>query len=307
MTEWLKQHPDLSTERATVDTYALELLEMRKVNHVMLGETFDSLITKFSISQLSGCIAIASQWTKPALSFMYPGTDKPLLILSRDDQFSSTLFVTISDQEYLAAACKDSIHLWNPANNTSSIVYKFKEQKDWHLCVIDERTIACVAEQPTSDGFTKVYILNTDSEKFSLSGMLQVKAPKGITDICYVKTADGTPCLLLSFPWDHHVQCVEMVGGRVRWQVDKQQIGGIFYPFSIYTDGSTVFVADAVHSVLYLLSIEDGSINITISLRPFGVHFPSCVRVQGEHLYIGHIYQMEDTYCISKFTKPVTF
>ena len=46
-----------------------------------------------------------------------------------------------------------------------------------------------------------VYILNMDSEKFSLGGTITVclKAGAAITDVCYVKTADGTPCLLLSF------------------------------------------------------------------------------------------------------------
>ena len=105
-------------------------------------------------------------------------------------------------------------------------MYQLKEQKDWHLCAIDERSVACVAEQPGLDGYSKIYTLNTGPEKFNLSSTLRVKAGRGITDICFVKTTDGTPCLLLSFPWNFLVQLVEMVGGKVRWQVDKQQMGG---------------------------------------------------------------------------------
>ena len=308
MTEWLKHQPDPGMEPQTADTNEMNLLEMMKLKHVVLSETLDSFYMKFSISQFSGSIGIASESAKPTLSIIYPGTNKHPLVLSRVDRFKSALLIAKAEQtEYLLAASRDKIYLLNLVDNISSVVYNFKDGGDWQLCAIDERTVACVAEQSSSDGFTKVYILNRDSEKFSLSGMLQVKTSKRITDICFVKTSDGTPCLLLSFRLNSVVQCVEMVGGRVLWQVDTQKMGRSFVPFSICTDGSTVFVANAVRNVLYLLSIEDGSINITINLRPFGVHFPVCVRVQGEHLYIGHMEQMGDTYCISKFTKPVTF
>ena len=50
----------------------------------------------------------------------------------------------------MAAASEDQILLWNMERNTSSVAYTFKERECWHLCVIDERTIACVAERPDS-------------------------------------------------------------------------------------------------------------------------------------------------------------
>ena len=109
--------------------------------------------------------------------------------------------------------------------------------------MIDERTVACVAEGSSSDGSHKIYILNTDSEKFTLSSTLLLKVAGDITDMCHVRTTDGTPCLLLSSPFSGvFIQCVEMVGGKVRWQLDKQQMVELFCPWSICTDGSTVFV-----------------------------------------------------------------
>ena len=154
-------------EPKSADTYELNLLEMMKLKHVVLGQTLDSLYMKFSISQSSGSMGIASRWAKPSLSVIYPSTDKPPIILSRDDRYTSALFVTISGQDYLVAASTDSIHLWNLANNTSSVVYKFKEQKNWHLDVIDERTVACVAMYPSLIGLNKVYILKTNSSSVS--------------------------------------------------------------------------------------------------------------------------------------------
>ena len=297
--EWLEQQTDVSGDHETADTAALKLLETIKINHIKRSSTLD---TKFSVSQSTSFIAVASPYAKPSLSVIFPGTDKPPLIMSRDNRYISPFFVTISDKEYLAVSSRDGIHLWNLEKNALSVAYNFKEEREWHLCVIDQRTIACAARESASDGFSKIYVLNTDTEKFSLSSTLQLKI-EGITDISYVKTTDGTSCLLLYTRY-RPIQCVEMVGGRVRWQVDKQQMGEFFYPWSVCTDGSTVFVTDAVQIQLHLLSVEDGSVLTPINLRPFGIRFPSCVRVQGENVYLGHLDEARDTNCISKFTQP---
>ena len=124
--------------------------------------------------------------------------------------------------------------------------------------------------------------------------------------MCYVKTTDGTSCLLLSFPYGSLIQCVEMVGGKVRWQVDKQQMRRSFVHFNICTDGSTVFVADPGPNVLHLLSVEDGSVLTSIGLLLLGIHLPGCVLAQGDHLYIRHANKNVDTYFVSKLIKPIT-
>ena len=85
----------------------------------------------------------------------------------------------------------------------------------------------------------------------------------------------------------------------MRWQHMGRQ------PWSTCTDGSTIVVADLGLNRLYLLSIENGSILASFDLRPFGF-LPSCVRLHGEHLYVGHVNEKEETYCISKFTEQTT-
>ena len=304
MIEWLKQQPDSSTPPEAGDTSTLTLHETIKANHVVLDRGSSSLSTKFSVSELSGSIVIASSEAKPTLSIISPGTDKPPIIFEKDDQHKSALFLSVSNEEYIAAASKDSIYLWNLVQNTPSVAFKLEAGNDWYLCAIGEKTVACVAEQPSPDGFTKIYTLNTDSEKFTISGTLRLKARGRIMDMCYVKIADGTPCLLLNLPWTGLVQSVEMVGGKVRWQVDQQKMGGSFRSRSICTDGSTVFILNARPSKLYLVSVEDGSVLTSISLHRFGIIYPGCVRLQGEHLYVGHLNQKLDTYCISKFFQP---
>ena len=258
-------------------------------------------ITAFSSPP--GSIGIASIQAKPSLSVMYPGTDKPPLNLSRDDAYRSAFFITISDQEHLAAACRDGIFLWNLADNTSKVVYKFEKSGGWRLCVIDEGTVACVSEEPSSDGFIYIHIIKIDAQMWTLSSSQFVKEKALLSDIPFVKTTDGTACLLLSFVNNNLTQCLEMVGGRVQWQVVEEQIGASFLPWSICTDGSTLFVVDAVGNKLYLLSVEDGSVLRSISLGPFDIHFTGYVQLQGEHLYIAH--EKSDTYCISKFTIPI--
>ena len=299
--EWLEQLPDTSSQSETGDTSALNLLETLKVKHFVADILRNNLSTIFTMS-LSGSIGI--RYTKPTLSVMYPGTKKPPLILSRDDKYTSVLFITISNQEYLVAASTDSIHLWNLEKSASSVVYKFKEQNIWHLCLIDEQIVACVAEQPSSDGFIHIRILKTDAEMWNLSSSHLVKASHAASDISFAKTTDGTECLLLLYKEGRFVQCVEMFGGKVRWKVDKQQMGKMFYPWNICTDVSTIFFTSVVENKLHILSVEDGSVLMSISLRPFDIVLPGCVRLQEEHLYVGHLNDNLDTDHISKIIKP---
>ena len=302
MAEWLKVHPDLSVEHRKADS-SVTLLETIKVNHI--SPMTSPYALEFSISEFSGSVGIASWTGKPSLSVMYPGTDKPPLILSGKDRYISVLFSYMSNQEYLAAATGNEICLWNVEKNASSVAYTFPEEKDWHLCLIDDRTVACLPEHTSSEDFNKIYILNMDTEKFTLSGTLRVKVgEKAITEMCYVKTTDGTACLLLLFPFIQAIKCVEIVGGKIRWQVDRQQMSGSFFPWSICTDGSTVFVTEFFQHQVHLLSVDDSSVLTSINLYPFGLHYPNCVRLQGDHLYVGHLNKNLDTCYVSKFVKP---
>ena len=109
--EWLEHEPDPSPDREAADTSALNLLDTTGANHIKGLNS--SLYTEFAVSQLSGSIAITSMTGDHSLSVMYPGTDKPPLILSRDGHYTSAMFVIISGKEYLAATATDNIHLWN--------------------------------------------------------------------------------------------------------------------------------------------------------------------------------------------------
>ena len=309
MMEWLEQQSDLTVEHQTGDTSQMNLLETINIDLTPVSEPRLSLLSRFSLSQSSSSIAIGSPLMEPSLSVIYPGTDKTPLILSKDDGYTSVLFMIISGKEYLVAACDDEIRLWNLEKNASSVVYKFNELNDWHVCAIDERTVACAAELPDWNGSYKIYILNTDTEKFHKSStmrvkMISTKVRQPISDTYFLKTGDGTACLLQIFsPINRFIHCVEIVGGKVRWQVGQEQMGESFIPQSACTDGSTVFVANAV-MMLYLLSVEDGSVLTSINLFPFDITFQSCVRLQGERLFVGHMKKTLDTYSISKFIKP---
>ena len=125
--EWLEQQPDPNTEPETGDSSTMSLHQTIKVNHIVksAGDRSSSLYTGFTVSESSGSIGIASADARPSLSVIYPGADRPPVILSRDNRYISPFFVKISDQEYLAAASEDQIHIWNLERNTSSVAYKF--------------------------------------------------------------------------------------------------------------------------------------------------------------------------------------
>ena len=146
----------------------------------------------------------------------------------------------------------------------------------------------------------------TNTQPWSLSSMLMVRGVLGIADMCYMKTTDGTACLLLSCLLDNDIQAVEIVGGRIRWKVGKEQMGKKCFPGSICTDeNNAVYLPDFFHHRMHILSGEDGSVIRSINLKPYGVIHPSCVRVHDQSIYISHLDESQKKYEISKFSKSI--
>ena len=265
-------------------------------------------IYNFAISE-SEIIAIASQ---PSLSVIYPMTDKPPFILSADKSYACVIFFRVSDQrEKLAATCTNdsSIHVRDsPDSRDSRVVYRLKSgrRKLMNLCVIDDRTVGYGEVDAPGDGFCKVYILNTDSEReWILRTTINLATGvKSIYDMCYVKTLDGTSCLVLCCPYDGYVQAVEMIGGNIKWKTREEQLGAKFYPWSVCTDGSnSLCVADPLQGKLHFLSIEDGTAIRSLSLKHCGIGFPLYVRAQNEFIYVGHEDRKRKQLHISKLRK----
>ena len=250
-------------------------------------------IYDFTVSE-SETVAIASQ---PSLSVLYPVTNRAAFILSADKSYACVIFFRTSGQrEKLAATCTNdsSIHVWDSLDSRDSrVVYRLKSgrRKLMNLCVIDERTVGYGEVDAPGDGSCKVYILNTDTEKEWIlsSTICLTTGVKSIYDMCYVKTLDGTSCLVLCCPYDGYVQAVEMIGGNIRWKTREQQLGAKFYPWSTCIEGSTnLCVADPLQGKLHFLSIEDGAAIRSLSLKHCGIGFPLYVRAQNEFIYVGH-------------------
>ena len=115
--DWLTQQPD-SNVKPVADPCEVALRETMIVNHIALDSAGNSSSMKFSLSKLSGSVGITSTEGNPTLSVVCPGTDKPHLILSKDNRYRSVIFLMISNREYLAAASRNSIRLWNLDQNT---------------------------------------------------------------------------------------------------------------------------------------------------------------------------------------------
>ena len=81
---------------------------------------------------------------------------------------------------------------------------------------MDESTIGYGEVMPSSDGSRRVFVLKTDTQELTLSSTLKLFTPHEIWDMCYLKVADGTPCLFLCIPHDRRIMAVEMIGGRTR-------------------------------------------------------------------------------------------
>ena len=313
--EWLAQRQGLSDEApgGEVDKSqdsALTLEDMIHIDHLAQKDPINNILNKFSLSS-SGAIGIACHDGRPSLSVIYPGSSRPPQALSTEEGYlyvPSAVFIMKSAKDCLAAICSSTIHLWNLEDNTSSVIYKRKFDIGFgiNLCVIDDRTVAYGEVDPSGDGCQKIYILMTNTQPWSLSSMLVVRGIELIKDMCYMKTTDGTACLLLSCLHDNNVQAVEIVGGRIRWKVGKQQMGEKCFPESICTnENNTVYVTDWVCPRIHILSGEDGSAIRSISLKPYGVIHPGCIRVHDQSIYIGHLDESQKKYKISKFRKSI--
>ena len=110
-----------------------------------------------------------------------------------------------------------------------------------------------------------------------------------------------TPCLLLCILHDNRIMAVEMVGGKTRWEVGKQQMGKKFKPWSICTDQhDCAYVADFGQRKIHLLSASNGAVIKRFDPGNVGIYNIFTVRFHDQHLYVE--YKIHDSkYAISKF------
>ena len=143
-----------------------------------------------------------------------------------------------------------------------------------------------------------------DTEELTLSSALRLFTPGDILDTCYMEVDGSTPCLLLCIMHGSRIMVVEMVGGKTRWEVGKEQMGEKFLPSSICTDeDNTVYVTDYYQNMIHLLSAEDGSVIRSIDAHHYGIVNLVAVRIHDEHLYVEYNTDPNDIYAISKFER----
>ena len=216
----------------------------------------------------------------------------------------------ISGKDYLAASSLDDgcLYLWDIESETSRKIFdpklpEHQNNKAMNIFKINESTTGYGEVCASSDESRRVFIINTDKDEMTLSSSLRLFTSKNILEMCYTEVEGGTSCLLLCIP-DSGIMAVEMVGGKTRWEVGKEQMGENFYPWSICTDeDNTVYVADFMQQKIHLLSAEDGSFIRSIDASHYGIWNLVAVRIHDHHLYVEH--KNADKYVISKFKRNV--
>ena len=140
-------------------------------------------------------VAIASLRANPSLCVINLNKDKQGFGPAENKSYSSAIFIQKGDKLFVAAAClgENSIHLWDVEQSTYRAVY-FKrtfEPRSMNLFIIDDNTVGYGEAKPTSNS-SRVFILNTDEEKWNLTGTLSFSTKSGyIRDMCHTKTAPG--------------------------------------------------------------------------------------------------------------------
>ena len=304
MGRWLSQQHD---QKDKDDNAPLKLVETRKINHVQTREHNTHYCgNRFSISK-SGAVGISCS-EKPSLSVMFPNTDKPPTVLSNTKVYRSATFLKICDVAYLAAACDEDacLYLWDTKDKTSRKMFDPKlptEQalKKMNIFKVNDGTIGYGEVLSLSDGSRRVFILHTNTEEFTLCSTLRLFTRNTIFDTSYTET-EGTPYLLLCIPRDNRIMAVEIVGGKTRWEVGKEEMGEKFYPYTICTDqNGCAYVADNGQDKIHLLSVSDGTVIKRFDVGSnYGIRNVIAIRFHDHHLYVEHKIP-NSKYAISKF------
>ena len=308
MEHWLK---DLQEPTFTAENQALTLVTRWNLDHLPRENRSLAAISVADSGNLGVSFVMpVDDSTESSLSMVYANSDMPprsFLSSFKTMYYSNPIFVKQGGKEYLGAYMSDeSIHLWDTETDTSKIVFTIKSTKNKgmkNLFVINKDTVACGDMPTSSNGKYKVYILNTMGEQWNLTSTIYLKTGTNMAlDMGYMKTLDGTSCLLLSCPDDKYVQAVEMVGGKTTWQTGPEQMGELCNPWSICSDKDhTVYVADYGQDKLHVLSTEDGSVLSSINLIESNIVTPFFIRVHDETVYIAHRnITDEDRYQVSK-------
>ena len=285
---------------------SMKLVERWTLDHVEILADTHYVSNKFTISK-SEAMGITC-FENPSLSVMYPNNDKSPVILSNTRKYLSAIFVTVSNKEYLATACRDDgcLYLWDIESKISKKVFDPKlpeKQKSMIIFVINENTIGYgEARYSSPDQSRRVFILKTDSEQMALSSTLRLFTPNNIFDMCYTEVEGSTPCLLLCIPLDNRIMAVEFVGGKTRWEVGKEQMGENFYPWSICTHRNEyAYVADSSQQKIHLLSASDGTLIKQFDGINYGIYGIFAVRCHDQYLWVEHvILESKLKYAISK-------
>ena len=289
----------------------LKLAATLNLFYVNTKEKTANLGNNFSISE-SEAIGISCN-ENPSLSVLYPDKDQTTVILSHNQVYRSVTFVKVSGKEYLATSCEEDgcLYLWDTESKAPKKVFDPKPAEDHHdkgmnMFRIKDNTIGYGEAHASPEGSRRVFILKTDTPELTLSSTLRLFTPHDIWDMCYTEVEGSTPCLLLCVPLDNRIMAVEMISGKSRWEVGKEQMGEKFYPWSICTDeDNTVYVTDFKQNMIHLLYAEDGSVITSIDTRHYGIGNLVAVRFHDQHLYVEDYTHPGYKYVISKFEKKV--
>ena len=285
---------------------SFQLEQTRTAHHIREEHFGDNFLNTIAVTD-SGNVGIACRVSDPTLSVTFPEEDRLPQVLTSGKGYWSMVALKINGIEYIAASDRNvnGIRLWDLRRNTSRVVYKLQSVqfpgKEMNLCVIAEGMVGYGEVEPSRDGLQRIYVLNTQgADEWNMGSMMLVHGTRNIIDMCHMKTKDGSTCLILCCPRDERVKAIEMVGGKVKWEIGTEHLGKDFCPWSICTDGvNKAYVVDLRQQKLHVFS-DAGIVLTSFSLHHHGIWFPSCVRALDGRIYVGHLDVSKKHYQISR-------
>ena len=224
---------------------------------------------------------------------------------STEGLFCHPIVIKQEGKEFLAACTSrrdTAIYMWDLETFVATSVQSTIQIGQHLLCLIDDTTVACVEMVASPDGKNRARIMDISVTPWELKTVLLLRMDYSlVTDVSYLKTTDGTSCLLLSTLGGVSVWAVDMLTGKTKWKTSWDNA----YPVSICNDtDKNIYVADYRADQVHVLSEKDGAFSDSVNLREYDIFAPHCIRFHDEFLYLAHKNSKDpDQFQVSKIFK----
>ncbi len=219
--------------------------------------------------------------------------DRKLVIQKNTCYKWDLAYIQVNGNHQLVTSQDEQLFVWNSGLEESKLVYTKSnpeaDVKDRSLsfCPVSENSLACV-HRSNVNGYHEIDLLEVRPDKwFPIKTLRAELRWNRMSDMCYTSSVEVPQLVLCSFT-TKSVASVGLNDGKLRWKITEKQAGITLGANSICADQlGRVFISCGPEGSICILSAEDGAFIGHLTLDP-PIHFPNCVRMHKEKLWVSH-------------------